>query len=831
MISDDLPDNSWVAAGETLYFQGVMWYLGTQDAPLDNMFDVRVSRDGLIESSSRDLQNNQGSFFIPVNIPNTDNPDGYNFEVQTFNELNPSLSVLPDDSWRRTFKVDGTAPLKISTTPIDESYEAASYNQEIKLLVSDQVGNPVTLNLNYWVEADHDMNRNGEPDSDEYVIMEVDNFTDASTKWFTGFIDHSRNPNMGRVSYFWDGFDLAGNPMYSEYIDAEGEIQSYQTTEGFLYDDGTFITRKDSVAVFTGLDWVGHLDEEPVYSGKTQTISFGFIDENTVIDFEHISLVFDFEGPDPDNDAQRISYSGLNNTFWSESDYLILSAESKMTETINSSGLPLILIDFVFKFGWDWPDEELGDLALLYKERGSQMDTKILLTEHTFRVENDLMIAPDDYSIRDISEPRTGEVADGSRVRNDDRLSFSGRVVYEGSNIAVPTDIGILVEVFDGELIWSDGSLTDEGGFMIEVPLSSAISLQSSPSRTCLISVSSIPGEGEDMTNQLVSTTLQVIVDDSSPRVVRRMTPLNIIDISANTDLTNIPVEFTGTEDADLTGSVQLVHWVMRDSTKTITIGSGSVDLGMQQEGQNVIWTANVDLTDGGRITPKSGDFVGFYLTGWDAAGNEFPEISNSEASPIPELSIDDDDFDRQWVRLGSIGPELSVHSISLSDDHIAPSTKVEIKSTIINTGGSTSSPFKVAFFAGDEQEPFEVVTISGIDEDEKITVSTTWSAEEVDRIRVEVDYENYIVEVNDNDNSAEHSVDVAYSKYLGWIDSPRENPLTWIFVIITIITLLAVISVASRTSLDFSDGALQEDFGWEEDDEEHEEFIDEDDD
>ena len=827
VTNDDVPDNSWLAGGETVFFQGAMWYANSQDAPLDNMFDVRISREGWVENSARDTINNNGSFFIPVTMPNSDNPDGYTFEIQTYNEFDPSLSMNPNDSWKRTFRVDATAPLKLDTSPYDDSYEAASFDQEVTVLVKDEVGSPMTLNLNYWVEADHDLNRNGLADSDEYVTTQVENLSDEPNKWFRSSIDHSRNPNMGRVSYFWDGFDLAGNSMFSEYIDSDGDVQTYQTTHGFDYDDATFVTRKDSVAVFTGLEWFGHLDNQPVYSGKTQTISFGFVDENTVIDFEHISLVFDFEGPNPINDAQRISYSGLNDTFWSESDYITLLSSSEMTQTINSSGLPLIMLDFVFKFGWDWPDEEMGDVKLLFKERGSLMDTQILLIEHTFRVENDLMIAPDDYSILDISEPRVGEIADGSRVRKDDRLSFSGKVVYEGSNIPVPRDIGILVEVFDGEMIWSDGSLGESGEFLIEVPLSSAQSFQSSPFRTCLISVTNIPGEGEDMSNQLVSTTLQVVVDDSAPRVVRRISPLNVIDISSNTDLTNMPVEFSGMEDADLTGSIQMVHWVMKDSTKTITIGAGSSRLGMQQEGSNVIWSGTVDLTGGNRIIPRSGDYVGFYLTGWDAAGNQFPEISNSEASPIPELAFDDDDFERQWLRLGSIGPELSVASISLSDDHIAPSTKVDIDAVITNDGGATLSPFKVAFFAGDSDEPFDVITIAGIEQDEEITVSTIWEAEEVGRIRVEADYGNYIVEVNDDDNSAEHSVDVAYGKYLGWIDSPRENPLTWIFIILTLITLVVVVSVASKTSLDFSDGALQEDFGWEEDDEEYDDDYD----
>ena len=105
-----------------------------------------------------------------------------------------------------------------------------------------------------------------------------------------------------------------------------------------------------------------------------------------------------------------------------------------------------------------------------------------------------------------------GEIADGTRIRNNDRLSFSGRVVYQGSNTPVPRDIGILVEVFDGELIWSDGSLGDSGEFMVEVPLSSAQSLQSSPSRTCLISITNIPGEGEDMSNPHIQNCFSGVV-------------------------------------------------------------------------------------------------------------------------------------------------------------------------------------------------------------------------------------------------------------------------------------------------------------------------------
>ena len=791
LVRDDVPNNAWVAAGETLHFQGAMWFMETDDAPLDSAFDVRVSRNGWVESTARDTTNINGSFFISV------------YEVQTYNERNPTHVMEPNSDWSRTFRVDATPPERREVFPEDGSYEAGVNQQDVRILVHDEVGVPIELNLMYWVEADHDLNRNGVADDSEYAMKRVTNMSESKTKWFMTTIDHSRNPNMGRVSYYWTGGDQAGNPVYYTQYDDEGILYNLNSGPGFKFDDATFQTRKDSEAVFTGLEWVGHSDTEPVFAGLEQSITVGFIDANTVIDFEHISLVFDFEGPNPSRDAQRISYSGLNNTFWSETKYIHLLPTSTMHETTNESGLPWVIVTYNFVFAWDWPDEEL------------------LILEHTFRVENDFTLSPSDYKVEDVSEPRTGAVADGTRIRKDDRLAFSGRVVYEGSNVPAPRDVGILVEVFDGEKLWSDGSLTEDGEYLIEVPLDSAKSLQSSPTRTCLISITNIPGRGEDMTGTLVSTTLRVIVDDAAPRVVRRMAPLNVIDVSPTNDLTSIYVEFQGSEDADLTGSEQLIHWVMRDQTRTITIGAGSSLLGMQQEGQTVYWTGEVDITAGGTILPQAGDFVGFYMTGWDAAGNQFPVVSNSEASPIPELAFDDTDFERQWVRLGAVGPELRVQSITVSDDHVSPGTDVEITATVINNGGPTTQQFKVAFFAGNADDPFDVKAIVGIEGGESIPVTVDWKVENVDRIRVEGDYGNVLVEVNDNDNTAEHDINIAYGQYLGWLDSPREHPLAWIFAVSTILILVVVATVASRTAVDLGDGAFSEDeeVDWEDED------------
>ena len=833
VTSDDLEDGSWVAAGETLHFQGAMWFADSTDAPKDNAFDVRIAMNGFVDAAWRDTSNPNGSFFISIDMPDIDVEDGLTYEIQTYNERDATKVLAPNSDWMRTYKVDATHPEALVTAPENDAYEAADEAQEISISVSDSVGDPTKLTLYYWVEADHDLNRNGEADSSEYAHKVVTNTTEADYKVFTTTIDHSRNPNMGRVSYYWDGGDNAGNPLhYSTVID--DQEYTWESGPGFYADDATFRTRKDSSAIFTGLDWIGHNDGAPIFAGTEQTISLGLIDANTAIDFEYIDLVFDFEGPDTEVDQQRISYYGITDVFSSNSDFISLASSSSMVQTTNESGMPLILIDFDFTMGWDWPDEEISDLALEYKERGSEFPTRHIISEHTFTVENDLVLDASSFLVEDISEPRTGIVADGSRVRNDDRLEFTGRVVYEGSNVPAPNDASIVIEVFDGQSVWSDGSLSDSGEYSVEVPLSHAESLRSSPTRTCLISIGGIPGTGEDMTGQTVSTTLRVVVDDTAPRVVSRVAPLNVIDISATTDLTKVPVEFFGTEDADMTGSQQTVHWVMRDASRTLTLGAGQSVLGMQQDGQSVIWTGTVDLTDDGRITPREGDWVGFYLTGYDSAGNEFPVVSNSEASPISEIAADDTDFERQWVRLGAVGPQLKIGSVQLSDDHVAPGQEIEITADVLNVGGETNFQFKVAFYAGDAIVPFDSVTLNNIGANQMIPVSVNWNAKEgVDRIRVEVDPDDVIVEVNDDDNTAEHKVEIVYVSYMGWFDSIREQPLIWLFSILSIIVLVAIGITANRTAISHSDESLfneeWEEEDWEQDDEE--EYEDDDDD
>ena len=97
----------------------------------------------------------------------------------------------------------------------------------------------------------------------------------------------------------------------------------------------------------------------------------------------------------------------------------------------------------------DWLDEEMGDAVLLYKSVPRTATADPPAGAHLPCRKRPRACLRCLRSQRR-HEPRTGPVADGTRVRKDDRLAFTGRVVYEGSDIAAPRP-GILADVFDGE--------------------------------------------------------------------------------------------------------------------------------------------------------------------------------------------------------------------------------------------------------------------------------------------------------------------------------------------------------------------------------------------
>ena len=261
---------------------------------------------------------------------------------------------------------------------------------------------------------------------------------------------------------------------------------------------------------------------------------------------------------------------------------------------------------------------------------------------------------------------------------------------------------------------------------------------------------------------------------------------------------------------SDLAQAPQQVHWVMRDGTTTIAAGYSI--LSMELENDLILWTGTVDLTSGGLVTPRSGYIVGFYITGEDAAGNTFPQTSNSESDPVREPTNLDNDLDLAWVTLGADkSPELRAIRIDTNQERVSVGTDVELRVYLSNLGGPLNASFDVSFFAGDATEPFNTQRIDKIDEGDTIYIDAIWDAEEgIERIRVVVDSSDEIDEIDEQDNAISVGIDVAYGWGLGWIEQARQNPLTILLIVIALIVVPTVTYVSIRQ---MNKDAIDDDF------------------
>jgi hypothetical protein len=337
------------------------------------------------------------------------------------------------------------------------------------------------------------------------------------------------------------------------------------------------------------------------------------------------------------------------------------------------------------------------------------------------------------------------------------------------------------------------------------------------------------------MTRDAVSTTLQVHVDHAPPRVLERLAPIDVIDISNSSTLKEVPVMFLGWEDADLSGSPQWVHWLIRDENQR-QIASGSSLLGMLQDEQAITWTGTVDLIGDGTNPPLQGYEVGFWIEGWDSAGNPLAPEGNSKSDPIREPVDLNGDHELQWILFGALGAQLTIERISADREIVANGADIEITAWISNVGGDTNLEFTVAFYSGDSDEPFATQKLNGI-ADESIPISATWAAERgVERVVVIVVADKYIIEVDETDNSASVGISVEYAWGMGWVESARQNLLAVIGIIIAMIVLpiVAFVSmkgaITGRSELFEDDLLFDDEYEDEDDDYEDDDYEDDDD-
>ena len=131
------------------------------------------------------------------------------------------------------------------------------------------------------------------------------------------------------------------------------------------------------------------------------------------------------------------------------------------------------------------------------------------------------------------------------------------------------------------------------------------------------------------------------------------------------------------------------------------------------------------------------------------------------------------------------------------------------------------------------EEGVIDTVRITGLPSGGEHRITTTWTAAEgIDRITVIVDAENEVVEVDEEGNSMSAGVSVEYSWGLGWVDSWRQNPLTVLGVLFTLILLPIIARITWKTSLSGSTSLYDEELMYEDEDDDYDdEWEDEDED
>ena len=80
-------------------------------------------------------------------------------------------------------------------------------------------------------------------------------------------------------------------------------------------------------------------------------------------------------------------------------------------------------------------------------------------------------------------------------------------------------------------------------------------------------------------------------------------------------------------------------------------------------------------------------------MTGQDAAGNVFPQTSNTESDPIREPESLDEDLDSLGLPRCDSSPELRILSINADEDRVSVGKEIGIQAYVSNLGGDRTAP------------------------------------------------------------------------------------------------------------------------------------------
>jgi len=360
----------------------------------------------------------------------------------------------------------------------DDTWVPVSTNQKFRIVAQDLPVAPEFLTLNYWVEAEHDLNDNREAELLEYASTTLlrntvtdtsEYYIDSPCMCINDFANSGIDPPQ-MVSLFVSGTDVGGNQINGRGPGINSDLVTYIGMD----------SRTPGISAFHISDTHGTMLTEfnkSVYAGNEYHLLVDAKDDNGWRDVNWIRITLNPQIGD-DEGSIELYYSPRNDTAWTDTDYI------EIIDDYNNTGLKprvtrrdggvlispfeqLFTLDLPVRLSWTIPPayvsgvmspdiairdmDENNPLSKLggqsYRQRwqyssGIQLDTTIFSVEDTVG-----------FITQGVGTQEGGFVYQGDMLRLTGRYAFS-----DGFNdgIFVPPEIPLTMEITRAE-VTADG--------------------------------------------------------------------------------------------------------------------------------------------------------------------------------------------------------------------------------------------------------------------------------------------------------------------------------------------------------------------------------------
>ena len=725
----ELYAGDWVRGGFNLSISGSIFFESSVLSPRSGEFDLRVlgqnvtyDGDPIGEPYILHTEANPafGQYNMTFKSPIESSAGGMVLYVEAVDLPNGSTYLNPDYN---TIKLifDGNAPLVLFASPEMASEmqkgPPSPGGQAIEIVIQDSVDPPQILDLHYWIgcepgehEKCDDSNFNGLPEPIEYrsKTLTTPEVIAGGLNIFNGLIDDSMLVHGDKVAFYVTGQDgqgnviaMGGSPVCdissNQYCGErpgdvapiwENSLSWYKIREEF-----------EPIMDIDNSTILGHDDMEPLHPGISYTANLMVVDINGWWDVRSIQLALggDFDDLETSIFAQiSKSVDGLP-VLHLESGGTGLAVSNLYSQiSTYPENESRMMVSIKFQLTWSFPEiwDSDGEYHFIPKVRIEDkpcgIETILPCNVHKAGLGNDLWSLDNDLRF----DTQSGhilaiELRDGTNHYNPEfeetsigagqALRFSGRVMFSEDEISAPSG-SFTILLGDYEHEWTTTSR--EGGYFsidLLVPdvRSGHLDLRAK--------LTDLPGLAEDQSE--FNPRLRLAVDSESPTIhainFNSIVPGGEIPIN-NANNLRVMLESRDDQGFDVDNPTVL-HYIVRAGDAEISRGTLPLT-DSTGFGNEVIWSEDLDLTDGGATILLPSYSLDVWATGSDASGNPYGSLQNTIDDPLASWSF------------ALTGPDVSLRSPETvwewSNPSPEPSEFVTLKIDSVNSGDSGNLTF-----------------------------------------------------------------------------------------------------------------------------------------